>query len=1033
MLDIQVKSALNRSAYLKERSLPPIIESADVQDEFQQWQKMIPQQVMEKRFAQDNLTLEQFKQYLGEKDVPALKQQLTWQDTLEEIIHSYEKEPLEYVSFQALIHPFFQYAGKRIKAECRRMPEGMMEVEQISESIAVALSERLNSMVLKSAILEITIAGNLGLLEGETSEERFQRFVRRYDEQGSARMEFFTYYPVLTRLLVENTLSCIQFAAELLQRYVQDWALLQQTIGDCSRLHRLKLGLGDTHQNGRAVALLEFASGTILVYKPRSLSVDKCYESIISWTNSKGLQHALMSATCVDQGSYGWQAFVPFKPCDTEEEVRRFYYRQGAHTALFYALNSSDFHAENIIAHGEYPIPIDLETLFSKNSELVLSQNIKSQLTVELSDSVYSSLMLPIPRFDSELFDYDLSSFGAKDHQQSEKMMANFVENMGRDDIRIVRRVTTSGTYQNRPVLRGEEVSPTDYFISAEAGFREMYLLLLKHRDEFCSPQGPLHVHGEAKVRQVFRPTHVYSEFLVNSLHPDYLQNGLDRVRLFDLMWQISNQSKKFEEVVSMETKDLLRHDIPYFYFQLNRTDLFDSDGSTMTGFFEQTGLEAVKAKLYSLSIENYEKQAQYFRWAIISLLGDVWGNRKITNEQLATVAEAPLSFVQEAKQLAKNLANRAIIEEDRETNWLGLNLTSQQGVQVSVKGIDLYDGLTGFVLFFAYLAEETGDDTYKDLALGALKTIEKKTSVMSEHGSTSAFSGEGAVQYALVHLGLLWKDESLIERAASRLPNVYAMVDNEQVFDFVGGLAGFVVVCLHIYHELQAEAYLDLAKHAGMKLSKYVSNLNQQELIPGLAHGAAGLAWPLHDLWNCTGEQHYRQQAEMLVSYENSLYDSENAKWNKHPHRSGEKHEDIYWCHGSPGIGLARLMMAASASQPLQKQISKDVEVALSQIASNGVLNNDSLCHGTLGNVDILLVAAQHLQQERYIELGRDIGRRAVLRAHHNGWQCGLDPRVEMDGFMLGRTGIGYALMRLERPDMPSVLALELPKRNRR
>ncbi len=36
--------------------------------------------------------------------------------------------------------------------------------------------------------------------------------------------------------------------------------------------------------------------------------------------------------------------------------------------ALFYALEATDFHHENLIAEGEHPVPIDLETLFQPAS-----------------------------------------------------------------------------------------------------------------------------------------------------------------------------------------------------------------------------------------------------------------------------------------------------------------------------------------------------------------------------------------------------------------------------------------------------------------------------------------------------------------------------------------------------------------------------------------------------------------------------------------------------------------------------------------
>nr|UAL14794.1 DUF4135 domain-containing protein [Bacillus paralicheniformis] len=123
----------------------------------------------------------------------------------------------------------------------------------------------------------------------------------------------------------------------------------------------------------------------------------------------------------MDCRTYGWQEFVPYEKCTHEDEVSRFYYRQGAYTALFYILGSSDFHAENIIAHGEYPVPIDLETLFSRNLEMMKQLRVQSRLALELNDSVYSTLMLPLPSFEHSIIDFDLSALGAGQNQVSKK------------------------------------------------------------------------------------------------------------------------------------------------------------------------------------------------------------------------------------------------------------------------------------------------------------------------------------------------------------------------------------------------------------------------------------------------------------------------------------------------------------------------------------------------------------------------------------------------------------------------------------
>ena len=51
--------------------------------------------------------------------------------------------------------------------------------------------------------------------------------------------------------------------------------------------------------------------------------------------------------------------------CETEYELQNFYIRFGEILALSYILNATDLHMENLIAYGEYPVIIDLETFYT--------------------------------------------------------------------------------------------------------------------------------------------------------------------------------------------------------------------------------------------------------------------------------------------------------------------------------------------------------------------------------------------------------------------------------------------------------------------------------------------------------------------------------------------------------------------------------------------------------------------------------------------------------------------------------------------
>lgn len=60
--------------------------------------------------------------------------------------------------------------------------------------------------------------------------------------------------------------------------------------------------------------------------------------------------------------------FIQYKECNSIEEVRNFYIRQGEYLAILYLLNATDFHYENIVASGEFPYLVDLESLFHNDA-----------------------------------------------------------------------------------------------------------------------------------------------------------------------------------------------------------------------------------------------------------------------------------------------------------------------------------------------------------------------------------------------------------------------------------------------------------------------------------------------------------------------------------------------------------------------------------------------------------------------------------------------------------------------------------------
>ena len=139
-----------------------------------------------------------------------------------------------------------------------------------------------------------------------------------------------------------------------------------------------------------------------------------------------------------------------------------------------------------------------------------------------------------------------------------------------------------------------------------------------------------------------------------------------------------------------------------------------------------------------------------------------------------------------------------------------------------------------------------------------------------------------------------------------------------------------------------------------------------------------------------------------------------------------GELFFQTSWCNGAPGRGLARLR---SLQYLDDSQIRGEINIALKTTLASGFGRNDSLCHGDLGNLELLLHASQSFADPWWKAKTSRIGTIILDRTQRHGWCCGVPLGVETPGLMTGLSGIGYEFLRLAKPDqVPSILALAPP-----
>lgn len=136
-------------------------------------------------------------------------------------------------------------------------------------------------------------------------------------------------------------------------------------------------------------------------------------------------------------------------------------------------------------------------------------------------------------------------------------------------------------------------------------------------------------------------------------------------------------------------------------------------------------------------------------------------------------------------------------------------------------------------------------------------------------------------------------------------------------------------------------------------------------------------------------------------------------------------------WCHGAPGVGLSRVRAADYFRDP---RFYDEVHVAIENTLKEGLDVNHSLCHGSLGNLELLVEASKSWADPELRARTLRIARGILHSVDSVGRLCGVPSGVETPGLMMGISGIGFGFLRVLWPDLvPSVLLLDPPRPARR
>jgi type 2 lantibiotic biosynthesis protein LanM len=558
-------------------------------------------------------------------------------------------------------------------------------------------------------------------------------------------------------------------------------------------------------------------------------------------------------------------------------------------------------------------------------------------------------------------------------------------------------------------------------------------------------------------VRKVVRPTRFYYMLLRRLKDHRQMADGAVWSAQADFMARLADWDKPTDPLWPLQRAErtaLLALNVPYFVTATDGTTVSD-----ITGISAQTaatpGLDRACGRLQTLDTHEIAWQAEIIRENLSQQSGATSKRKPVAiGETDAAAAPQPALFKAEADKIAAELAEYAV-RRGHSAAWIGLDwLGDSEVFQLVCLGPDLYNGATGIALFLAAHGAVRGRARSAELALAALAHIRRNLNSrnaarFARSLGIGAATGLGSIVYGLCVIGKCLGNMTLLqdaERAGQLFTDELIAADKQ--LDVMGGAAGAILALLRLHRDTQSDDALARAIRCGEHLlaqdragdARHRSWIGQGfggAPLNGMSHGAAGFAYALASLAAASGRDQFADAAAECIAFEDQTYDTARHNW---PDLRVRDHPvwPCQWCHGAPGIGLARLatVQRIAAAGALGAKLgdataATDIDNAVESVKRAWPGQVDTLCCGTLGGIEFLCEAASRTPDRTGAgELGELAAHRlaAILAsaASRGDYRWNSGKRQFNLGLFRGLAGVGYTVLRRLDQTLPNVLVWE-------
>lgn len=917
-------------------------------------------------------------------------------------------------------------------------------VEELLEKVIADITDKLSGQSYRVLVNALSVVNEAHRLVGENEEDRGQYFSKVLLKDKDYLKELFLEYPELFRVMNRTTRYNLQYVVEIIKNTEQEYQKISDQLGKgatLGKIEAIRLGSGDSHNNGKTVSALMFDNGQKLMYKPRSLKIEESYGALIEWMNQNvpacsGLDYCKVYSV----KDAGWVEYIENEECKSQDEIREFYEKTGELLCILYTLSAKDFHCENLIARKNQPILIDMETLIhvdviGGNQE---KEAIEEKISSFINNSVYATALLP-----TTLLNYNTdNSMEIGGISSGRKRISPFpshvLKNAGTDKVTIENEYKEVPLNQNLPVYKGEKIGAIGYFECVKDSFKRMYEWIESNKEKYI--EKIYEIFGQVECRVIYKTTNNYTQLLTTSYHPSLLHNETDREVYFHRIGLLYDEKEELSVLYRDEVNAMMNGDVPVYLMRAMGKYTYNSKGEIIKRNIRKTPLSRIEEKVRNMSELDYKRQQAliYFSFMGCGMTTDMDSHTDVLFENELIVRDR-YDFVEEAKDIAEHLISRSFsdhIKGKRQISWFGFQGMGQQGYAITPVGWDLYKGNCGVALFFFRLAEVTKEEKYLTYAKDILQSVEH--TIMNAEAADYKAMGNGAFTGVTGYVYLIYKmlqrgwitevekQEKL--RLAERMTDyILLSLETSDRFDVLTGLAGILGVYTSLYPYTNgnfATKALDIIKNTANLLLERCLVCDDATTTwftnhdIGYVHGNTGIIVQLARANIILKKKEIEKTIKTTLQYERlHSYDTETQEWTLR-----ENAHYFSWCNGIAGMVMGKMALAEAGIK--DEHLKDEMEQMLHQLKATGFGLDVCLCHGDMGSLCILNNVARYLKHWD------------VVTGCHSTCEKVLEKKVKTNdiyvledwGLMTGATGIGLGLLeqKLEDSFLMDVMLLQ-------